>query len=134
MIAPPPGQVRATQEPVRRRHMRALQGLGSAAVVGSVFSVFLVGWLGATWPFAIGASIVLGLGIVAVVGTRASDRDSAADAAWLRAAPDLPPASDRRALEAAQTAMPGPERTPRSRARGAAVAGARGAAKRGATR
>ena len=49
--------------------MRALQGLGSAIVVSSVFCLFLVGLLGATLPFAIGSGVVLGLGIVAVVAT-----------------------------------------------------------------
>ena len=117
--------------------MRALQGLGSAVVVSIVFSAFLVGLLGATWPFAIGSSIVLGLGILAVVGTRTSEKDVAADAAWLESAPDLPPISDRRALEAAQGAIPGPEKV---RAGGSRVAGTRGApaapapAKQGAVR
>jgi len=105
--------------------MRALQGLGSAIVVSTVFCIFLVGLLGATWPFAIGSGVVLGLGIIAVVGTRASEKDLAADAAWREASPDLPPASDRRAMELAQSAMPGPEKTRRS---GRRVVGAAGAA------
>ena len=90
--------------------MRALQGLGSATAVSIVFSFFLVGILGAGWPFAIGASIVLGLGIIAVVASRATDDDLAADRAWAAAAADLPPASDRRAMEEAQRVMPGPEK------------------------
>jgi hypothetical protein len=93
--------------------MRTLQSLGSAIVVGSVFSFFLVGLLGATWPFAIFSSVVLGVGIVAVVATRSSEMEGAANDAWLEAAPDLPPASDRRAMEAAQATMPGPEKTRR---------------------
>ena len=111
--------------------MRALQGLGSAIVVSSVFSVFLIGLLGATWPFAIGSGVVLGLGIIAVVGTRASEKDIAADAAWREAAPDLPPASDRRALEVAQNMIPGPEKTQRSRTR---AAGPRGPGSRASTK
>jgi hypothetical protein len=90
--------------------MRAVQGLGSALVVSSVFSVFLVGLLGATWPFALGSGLVLGLGIIAVVGTRASEKDLLADTAWREAASDLPPASDRLTMEAAQSDMPGPEK------------------------
>ena len=100
--------------------MRALQGLGSALVVGSVFCVFLVGLLGANWPFAVGSAVVLGLGIIAVVGTRASAKDLAADAAWRAAAPDLPPVSDRRALEAVQDTIPGPEKVRRRHVAGAA--------------
>ena len=94
--------------------MRALKSLGSALIVGAGFSVFLVFMLGANWRFAVGSSVVLGLGIVAVVGTRPSDRDVAADSAWRAAAPDLSPVSDRLALEAAQSSMPGPEK-PRRR-------------------
>jgi hypothetical protein len=129
-------QNRAAWEPFTRRLMRALQGLGSAIVVCSVFSVFLIGLLGATWPFAIGSSIVLGLGIIAVVGTRASEKDVTADAAWREAALDLPPASDRRAMEATQTAMPGPEKARRSGVRiaGTRGAGARAAGKQGSVR
>jgi hypothetical protein len=94
--------------------MRALQSLGSAIVVGSVFSFFLVGLLGATWPFAIFSSLVLGIGIIAVVATQSSEKEGAADAAWLEAAPDLPPGLDRRTMEMAQATMPGPERTRQS--------------------
>lgn len=104
--------------------MRALQSLGSAIVVGSVFSFFLVGLLGATWPFAIFSSLLLGIGIIAVVATQTSDKEGESDAAWLAAAPDLPPASDRRALEIAQATMPGPEKTRRSGERTATSGGA----------
>ena len=95
--------------------MRALQGLGSATAVSIVFSFFLVGFLGAGWPFAVGASIVLSLGIVAVVATRATDADRAADEAWEQAAADLPPASDRRSMEQTQSVMPGPDKPPSRR-------------------
>jgi hypothetical protein len=121
--------------------MRALQSLGSAIVVGSVFSFFLVGLLGATWPFAIFSSLVLGIGIIAVVATQSSEKEGAADAAWLEAAPDLPPRSDRRAVETAQATMPGPEKTRQSGDRIAGTGGAGtdgagpdGAAKQGAVR
>jgi hypothetical protein len=90
--------------------MRAIQGLGSATAVSIVFSLFLVGFLGAGWPFAIGASIVLSLGIVAVVASRSTDSDRAADEAWRLAAPDLPPTSDRQSMEQAQSVMPGPDK------------------------
>ena len=103
--------------------MRALQGLGSAIVVSGLFCFFLVGLLGATWPFALGSGLVLGLGIIAVVGTRASEKDVAADAAWREAAADLPPASDRRAMELAQSTMPGPEKARRNRGRDSGAPG-----------
>ena len=107
--------------------MRALQGLGSAIVVSSVFCLFLVGLLGATLPFAIGSGVVLGLGIVAVVATKSTEKDAAADVAWRKAAPDLPPASDRRAADAAQgAAMPGPQ--PRQMGQRTTGAGATGTA------
>lgn len=106
--------------------MRALQGLGSAIVVSSVFCLFLVGLLGATLPFAIGSGVVLGLGIVAVVATKSTAKDAAADVAWRKAAPDLPPASDRRATDAARGAMPGPQ--PRQTGQRTARAGAIGTA------
>jgi hypothetical protein len=100
-------------ESSRRRQMRALK-------VGGVFSVFLWQTMGANWPFAIGAGLVLGLGIFAVVATRASETDIAADAAWRTAAPELPPSSDRRATEAARNTTPGPEKI---RRRGDRIAG-----------
>jgi hypothetical protein len=107
-------------ESSRRRQMRALKAIGSALIVGGVFSVFLWQTMGANWPFAIGAGLVLGLGIFAVVATRASETDIAADAAWRTAAPELPPSSDRRATEAARNTTPGPEKI---RRRGDRIAG-----------
>jgi hypothetical protein len=91
--------------------MRGLQGLGSAILVGMLLAVFLVLGLHATWPFAIGAGVAQALAIMAVVGTRSSEKDADADSAWLTAAPDLPPASDRKAMEAMQSRMPGPEKS-----------------------
>jgi UPF0716 family protein affecting phage T7 exclusion len=74
-----------------------------------LLSVFLVVLMGATWTFALVASGVLGLAILAVVGTRTSEKQLRADAAWRDAAPDLPPGADRQVMEAAQAHMPGPE-------------------------
>jgi hypothetical protein len=91
--------------------MRTAQGIVAAVVVGSVFTLYLVNFLGAGWPFAISSSLILGFGIVAVVVTRTSDRDVLADEAWRAGAPDLPPASDRRAMEDSQSAIPGPEKS-----------------------
>ena len=91
--------------------MRGLQGLGSAIIVGMLLSIFLVLGLHATWPFAIGAGVAQALAIMAVVGTRSSEKDVETDDAWLAAAPDLPPSSDRKAMEAMQSRMPGPEKS-----------------------
>ena len=91
--------------------MRGLQGLGSAILVGMLLSIFLVLGLHATWPFAIGAGVAQALAIMAVVGTRSSEKDVETDDAWLAAAPDLPPSSDRKAMEAMQSRMPGPEKS-----------------------
>ena len=90
--------------------MRGLQGVGAAIVVGILLSIFLVLGLHATWPFAIGSGGAQALAIMLVVGTRSSEKDAEADDAWLTAAPDLPPSSDRKAMEAVQSQMPGPEK------------------------
>jgi len=106
----PKAEASGAPKPVGRRQMRGLQGLGAAIVVGILLSIFLVLGLHATWPFAIGAGGVLALAILAVVGTRKSEKDAVADDAWLTAAPDLPPSSDRRAMEAEQSHISGPEK------------------------
>jgi hypothetical protein len=90
--------------------MRALRGLGPALVVGGAFTLFLVNTLGAGWTFAIASSSAIGLGIWAVVSSRPTERDRMADEAWLAAAPDLPPESDRRTIDAKQATIPEPER------------------------
>ena len=105
--------------------MRGLQGLGSAILVGMLLSIFLVLGLHATWPFAIGAGGAQALAIMLVVGTRSSEKDSMADDAWLTAAPDLPPSSDRKAMEAVQSQMPGPEKNRDTAARTADPSAAR---------
>ncbi len=88
--------------------MRTLKGFGAALTVSSVFTVWLVVMLGASWLFAMIGSGIVGLSILAVVLTGTTERDIAADAAWLAAAPDLPPASDRRRLERGPAPAPAP--------------------------
>ncbi len=105
--------------------MRALQGFAAALVVASVFGTFMVVFLGASWLFALIASGAIAIGILAVVLTRTSERDVAADAAWVAASPDLPPASDRRALERSQIPVPDDRTTTRPQS---------GSGKRGASR
>jgi hypothetical protein len=55
----------------------------------------------------------IGLAIFAVVATGTDAHDTAADAAWRLASPDLPPASDRFVIERDQAVMPGPEKVRR---------------------
>jgi hypothetical protein len=109
--------------------MRAMQGLISAVAVAVGLSLWLVLWMGASYAFSIAAGTVLGLAILAVVGTRSGPRDLQADAAWRAAAPDLPPVSDRLAMETAQAEIPGPERAGPS-GRKAQVASSAGRSKR----
>jgi hypothetical protein len=66
----------------------------------------------------VGAGV--GLAVALVVGTRTDPRDAAADEAWREAAPDLPPVSDRTALEGLQAKMPGPNASTRTSAASAA--------------
>jgi len=97
--------------------MRTLKALGPALVVSIAFSWWLVNMLGAGWVFAIGSSSLIGLSIFAVIRSRPTQGDWLADEAWRAAAPDLPPVSDRRSLEQAQEAIPGPEKKAGTRAR-----------------
>jgi hypothetical protein len=56
----------------------------------------------------------LGLAVFSVVVTGTDAHDAAADAAWQAAAADLPPVSDRVALERDQVSMPGPVKPKRA--------------------
>jgi hypothetical protein len=88
--------------------MQLLRSLVTSAIVGGLLYGFLTIWMhGVEW-FAALASMALGLAILAVVGTRGDDNGAAPDAAWRAAAPDLPPVSDRVALEQAPIHIPGP--------------------------
>jgi len=82
----------------------------AAALVGVPLGAFLFVSLHATREIAAAVGFVVGLAIFAVVATGTDARDAAADAAWRQAAPDLPPSSDRIALERNQVTMPGPEK------------------------
>jgi hypothetical protein len=97
------------------------KGVAAAIIVCIPLSLNLYFWLHGTLLVTALICAVLGLSIVLIVGTRSDQTDAAADAAWLEAAPDLPPASDRRSMETAQRRLPGPraagkqaaEKTPR---------------------
>jgi hypothetical protein len=96
---------REWRSPVRQ----VLKGVFAAFAVGIPLGLYLHLWLHGTLLFTLAAVGTLGMGIIVVVGTRSDKTDAAADAAWKAAAPDLPPVSDRRALETAQAHLPGPE-------------------------
>jgi len=87
---------------------QVLKGVGAAVVVGVPLGLYFHFWLRGTLPFTALLVGVMSLGIIIVVGTRSDEADAAADLAWRAAAPDLPPVSDRRSMEAAQRHMPGP--------------------------
>jgi hypothetical protein len=94
--------------------LQRAKGLIAAILVAVPLALYLWLWLHATlWFTAIIAGGV-GAAIYATVATRSDAHDEAAEAAWREAAPDLPPASDRAALERDQASMPGPERQHKS--------------------
>jgi uncharacterized membrane protein YfcA len=87
---------------------QVLKGVAAAVIVGILLGSYLHFMLHGTLLFTILVCVGLGLAILVVVGTRSDQAEAEADAAWLAAAPDLPPASDRRTMETAQRQMPGP--------------------------
>lgn len=93
--------------------MQKIRGLVAAAIIGVPLGAFLFFSLHATREIATLVASGVGLAIFVVVATGTDARDRAADAAWQEAAPDLPPASDRVALERDQATMAGPERARR---------------------
>jgi hypothetical protein len=88
--------------------LQRLRGIIAALAVGAPLTAFLHLWLHAPIEFAAVISGVLGIAIFAIVATRSDAHEDAADKAWLEASPDLPPMSDRIALERDQVSMPGP--------------------------
>jgi hypothetical protein len=88
--------------------MQLLRGLVVGGIIGGLVYCFLIIWLHAIEGLAALSSLALGLAILAVVGTRAGDKAAMDDAAWRDAAPDLPPVSDRVALEQHPIRIPGP--------------------------
>jgi hypothetical protein len=96
--------------------MQKVRGVLVAVLIGVAVFTFVTVWLHAVPVAALIISSAVALAVVLVVTTRTDSNDEAADAAWREAAPDLPPVSDRRALEVAQASMPGPRdaATPRA--------------------
>jgi hypothetical protein len=90
--------------------LQRVRGIIAATLVGLPLSAFLWFWLHAPIEVAVAISLALGIAIFAIVATRSDAHDEAADVAWREVAPDLPPASDRVAMERDQISMPGPEK------------------------
>jgi hypothetical protein len=97
--------------------MHRSRSLLSGAIMGVVSYLFLAVWMGGDRNFALVMSTIVGVAIFSVVGTGKDVRGAAADAAWQAAAPDLPPQSERAALERSQTHIPAPEAPERVAAR-----------------
>jgi hypothetical protein len=92
--------------------LQRVKGVIAGFVVGAPFAGFLWFWLHAEREWAALVGFCIGLAIFAVVATRSDSRDAAADLAWREVASDLPPYSERAALERVQVDMPGPDRKP----------------------
>jgi len=89
--------------------LQRLRGVMTGTLVGVGLAVYVAFWLHGVREAAILVGAGVGLAIGLVVGTRTDAHDAAADVAWREAAPDLPPFSDRMALERLQAEMPGPD-------------------------
>jgi hypothetical protein len=94
--------------------LQRVRGIIAATLVGVPLSVFLWFWLHAPKEVAALISIVLGIAIFMIVASRSDAHDEASDVAWREVSPDLPPVSDRLALERDQISMPGPENPAKS--------------------
>jgi hypothetical protein len=91
--------------------LQRLRGVLAGLVVGIPLGVFMVMFLHAGRELAGLLAAVVGGAIFLVVATRSDEHDIAADVAWREAAPDLPPASERRAMEQAQANLPVPAKS-----------------------
>jgi hypothetical protein len=86
----------------------------AGSLVGVPLGVFLLFWLHATREAGALVGFAVGLAVFVVVATGTDARDQIAESAWREAAPDLPPVSDRIALEQSQVTMPGPQKQRRT--------------------
>jgi len=92
--------------------MQKLRGILTGLVIAILVAAVVRLWLHGTLEASAGIGAIVGIATTLVVGTRTDARSEAADAAWRAASPDLPPASDRSALELTQRSMPGPAAYP----------------------
>ena len=97
--------------------LQRIRGLIAGSLVGFPLGVFLLFTLHATREAGALIGVAVGLAIFVVVATGTDARDQIAEAAWREAAPDLPPVSDRIALEQSQATMPGPQKQRRTSGR-----------------
>ncbi len=106
--------------------MQGFRGLVVGTLVGVGVAAFVMVTLHATTPVGVVGGLLVGLSVFAVVATKSDASDEAADEAWREASLDLPPASERLALERMQASMPGPvqKRTPQRRSPVGAPGGA----------
>jgi hypothetical protein len=88
--------------------MQILRGIAAGTVVAIPLAIFILWWLSGVLLIAIFIAGGVGVGAAIIVGTRTDTTDIAADEAWRAAAPDLPPVSDRAAMEKRQVSMSGP--------------------------
>jgi hypothetical protein len=94
----------------RGADLQRFRGILAGLIVALPLSMFMVLWLHAGRELALILAGVVGIAIFLVVATRSDEHDLAADVAWREAAPDLPPASERAAMELAQANLPAPTR------------------------
>ena len=88
--------------------MQRVRGVLAGSVIAVPLAAWLVLWLHSGLELGAVLAGIVGLAVFAVVGSRSDAHDLAADVAWRLAAADMPPASDRSAMEAAQADMPAP--------------------------
>jgi hypothetical protein len=89
--------------------LQRVRALVPGFLVGLPVALLVYLWLHATREFAVLIGLVIGTAIFLVVSTSTDGSEIAADDAWREAAPDLPPFSDRMAMERDQASIPGPE-------------------------
>ena len=106
--------------------MHRYRALAYGAIMALVALAYLMLWM--RWNLLVSGSLslIVFLAIASVVGTAKNPRRSAAYAAWTAASPDLPPQSERAALELSQKKLdrgPAPvaETATASRPRGTAA-------------
>jgi hypothetical protein len=97
--------------------LQRIRGLIAGSLVGVPLGIFLLFTLHATREAGALVGFAVGLAVFVVVATGTDARDQIAEAAWREAAPDLPPVSDRVALEQSQRTMPGPHKQRRTASR-----------------
>lgn len=92
--------------------MQRLKGLVAGSFIGCCVALFMVfsPTMHAPVELVVPIAVMVGTAIFLVVATATGPEDAAADAAWRLAAPDLPPVSERLALEREQASLPGPDR------------------------